>query len=133
MRQKQYEEIGRHNYVSTTSSQNSSAAPAEKYMQRSSSSYEVSIKGYRSKVQNQNIFRRNPDNYLSISQGLFKEIEDNDISDDNNNNNNHTQIKLVDKHETSRRQSQQHIRDIKEACTLQLIKVTCNDQKSNCD
>ncbi|KAM0917516.1 hypothetical protein ACQ4PT_009440 [Festuca glaucescens] len=98
VRQKQYEEIGRHNYVSTTISQNSSATPAEKYRPRSSSSYE----------------------------GLFKEIKDDDISDDNKNN--HTQIKVVDKHETSRRQSQPHISDIKEACRLQLIKEVYGNQ-----
>ncbi|KAK1650293.1 hypothetical protein QYE76_068098 [Lolium multiflorum] len=65
VRQKHHEQTGKHNYVSATSSQNSSATPAGKYMQRSSSSYE----------------------------GLFKEIEDDDMSDDNNDNNN-TQIKL---------------------------------------
>jgi hypothetical protein len=114
VRQKHHEQTGKHNYVSATSSQNSSATPAGKYMQRSSSSYEVSNKGYRSKVQSQNIFRINPDNYLSISQGLFKEIEDDDMSDDNN----HTQIKLVDKHKASRQQSQQNKEDIKKACIL---------------
>nr|XP_051229913.1 protein FAR1-RELATED SEQUENCE 8-like [Lolium perenne] len=41
--------------------------------------------------------------------GLFKEIEDDDMSDDNN----HTQIKLVDKHKASRQQSQQNKEDIK--------------------
>ncbi|KAM0891535.1 hypothetical protein ACQ4PT_026341 [Festuca glaucescens] len=98
VRQKQYEETGRHSYVSTTISQNSSAAPVEKYRSRSSSSYE----------------------------GLFKEIEDDDISDDNKKN--HTQIKVVDKHETSRGQSQQHIRNIKEACRLQLNKEVYGNQ-----
>jgi hypothetical protein len=53
VKQKHHEESGKHNYVSATSSQSSSAAPAEKYMQRNSSSYEVSNKAYRSKVQNQ--------------------------------------------------------------------------------
>jgi hypothetical protein len=132
VRQKHHEQTGKHNYVSATSSQNSSATPAGKYMQRSSSSYEVSNKGYRSKVQSQNIFRINPDNYLSISQGLFKEIEDDDMSDDNNDNNN-TQIKLVDKHETSRQQSQQNKEDIKKACRLQLINTSRNDDNRNCD
>ncbi|KAK1556105.1 hypothetical protein QYE76_071937, partial [Lolium multiflorum] len=40
VRQKHHEQTGKHNYVSATSSQNSSATPAGKYMQRSSSSYE---------------------------------------------------------------------------------------------
>jgi hypothetical protein len=56
LRQKHHEETGKHNYVSATSSQSSSAAPAEKYMQRQSSSYEVSNKYYTSKVQNQKHF-----------------------------------------------------------------------------
>jgi hypothetical protein len=56
VKQKHHEESGKHNYVSATSSQSSSAAPAEKYMQRNSSSYEVSNKAYRSKVQNQKNF-----------------------------------------------------------------------------
>jgi hypothetical protein len=72
--------------------------------------------------------RINPGNYLSIFQGLFKEIEDDDMSDDNN----HTQIKLVDKHKASRQQSQQNKEDIKKACILQLINNSRNGQKSIC-
>jgi hypothetical protein len=54
------------------------------------------------------------------------------MSDDNNDNN-HTQIKLVDKHDSSQQQSQQNKEDIKKACRLQLINNSRNDQKSICD